>query len=93
MTSAHGVVKKRSAVVVSIVLLLLAAAIIVCSLMFISNYLIFTSDGIRFDFSGSQPITTKALHVVVQQESPTMETFLPTAVPSVHIEDTALPPK
>jgi len=89
MAGEYSVRRKRSGVITLIVFLLLAAVVLFCCLMFIQNYIIFTADGIRFDFSQQQ--TTKPLDVVVN-ENRTEELFAPIAAPTVSIEKTELPP-
>ena len=85
-----NVKKKRSGLITLTVLLLLACVILALCLLFVQNYLIFTADGIRFDFAPKQ--TTHPLNVVVSDKNEKNDQFLPKAVPTVLIEDALLPP-
>ncbi len=89
MTHTTGMRKKRVGWITLVIFLVLAAIIVGLCLLFLQNYVIFTDEGIRLDFS--QPTVTRPLDVVLGGK-PSSEIFSPTVSPRVLIEDAVLPP-
>ena len=86
MTNGFQLRKKKTVSVTLLVFLLLVCVILVCCVLFLLNHVVFTSDGIRFDFAPPRPMQSLD---VVQMGKPE---FTPMSAPSVHIEDAMLPP-
>ena len=84
--------KKRSGLITLTAFLLFSCVIVALCPLFLQNYLIFSPEGVRFEFGTKQ--TTQSLNVVVSDKNKTgTDLFAPVAAPAVLIEDAVLPPR